>query len=115
MRMSKEIKLGIKKSSRGEKKKTIEGGRCCRGQGFALPPLGRLPPKMILTAFFTSFGPDSQPSWRPSHPRAGSSASRAFPFPAATPVRDEIKRGGFAGSGPRSLEWPLLCISRDGC
>lgn len=82
MRMSKEIKLGIKKSSRGEKKKNIEEGRRCRGQGFDLPLLGQLPPKTIPTAFFTSFGPDSQPSWRRSHPRAGSSASRAFPLPA---------------------------------
>lgn len=47
---------------------------------------------MTLIAFFTLFGPESQPSWRPSHRRAGSSASRAFPFPTAAPVCNEIKR-----------------------
>lgn len=85
MRMSKEIKLGIKKSSRGEKKNPTHGGRemlprtrlCSPPSLAGCPP----PPRTLLMAFFTSFGPDSQPSWRPSHPRAGSSASRAFPFP----------------------------------
>lgn len=70
----------------------MEGGRCCRGQGFALPPLGRLPPKMILRVFFTLFGPKLPPSRRPPRAGAGGPASRAFPFPAATHVRDEIKR-----------------------
>lgn len=67
---------------------------------------------MILTAFFTSFGPESQPSWRPSHPRAGGSAPRAFPFPAATHVRDKIKRPpATALQGPAQGDLSGLCFA----
>lgn len=88
MRMSKEIKLGIKKRSRGEKKKNQPYGRkemllrtrlCCP------PPLADHPPKR---------------SWRRLSPRVASnrrlpgdrtpwgssSASRAFPFLPSPPL-----------------------------
>lgn len=132
MRMSKEIKLGIKKSSRGTRE-TGEGGRCGAGEGFALRPLSAHPQKSQQGVWggFTSFGPKLQ-TWRPPELGVGGSASSALLLPAmcvtspsahkcpcgavapgaARPllrVCSEMNPWGIGGSTPRSHLGGFLC------